>query len=574
MHLKDHDLFQIDEESIRKLGAKDSEALTKLTINLLEDLVEARNRLNQNPSNSSRPSGSMPPWESGKTDTDTETKPPSDGDLKDVDDDNRTDSDAPPKLPPTPKTDESDNASSSESSKMPGRQPGSQGFGRTQKLSITKTIGHFVRECVICGCNNFTENRQIAWTAYEVVDLEYGDSGSPGVELTNTKHIFYEATCGCGHHNRETPSRIAQAGDWSGVTLTEWRLVGPALASLIIYLSMEMRMSRRRVQLFFLDLFALKIAVGTIQNTIIESAAAVAPLEKEMVDNLLKETLMHADETPHPEHGKNLWLWCFITSATALFYVGHRTSEIFQILTEDGYDGWLMSDGYKVYRHFKKRLRCWAHLIRKARGLRDSLTPTERRYGVQILAIMEDELMQAVYRVREGGLASAHRSIIEEHRESLDILKALCEKMAKSKLKKTSELGKEFLNDWDAIFRVLELPMLPLTNNEAEQRLRHWVLLRRISQGTRSAQGSRALGLLASVITTCRLRLASPLHYIQDVIRLRREGGAAPPLPPIPDSIRERLAPLSLKNHLPASLVEHAVQCVDFDEGTDLAQAA
>jgi len=69
MHLKDHDLFQIDEESIRKLGAKDSEALTKLTINLLEDLVEARNRLNQNPSNSSRPSGSMPPWESGKTDT-------------------------------------------------------------------------------------------------------------------------------------------------------------------------------------------------------------------------------------------------------------------------------------------------------------------------------------------------------------------------------------------------------------------------------------------------------------------------------------------------------------------------
>ncbi|MBT6045226.1 MAG: IS66 family transposase, partial [Candidatus Scalindua sp.] len=87
MHLKDHDLFQIDEESIRKLGAKDSEALTKLTINLLEDLVEVRNRLNQNPSNSSRPSGSMPPWESGKTDTDTETKPPSDGDLKDVDDD-------------------------------------------------------------------------------------------------------------------------------------------------------------------------------------------------------------------------------------------------------------------------------------------------------------------------------------------------------------------------------------------------------------------------------------------------------------------------------------------------------
>ena len=569
MHLKDHDLLQLDEEYIKKLGANNPAALTNLTTTLLDDLIEARNRLNQNPSNSSRPSGSMPPWEPGKT----ETEPPSDGcETEDTPDD---DSDGTPKSPPSPpKADESDNTSNSEASKKPGRQPGSQGFGRTQKLTITETVDHFVRGCVICGCEYFPEDDQSAYTAYEVVDLAYGDPEKPGVELINTKHLFYEAVCDCGHHNRETPPRIDQSGDWEGITLTEWRLVGAALASLIVYLSMEMRVSRRGVQLFFLDLFALEVSVGTIQNTIIESAAAVAPLEKVMADDLLKEALMHADETSHPEHGKNLWLWCFISSTTALFYVGYRTSEIFQILTEDGYDGWLMSDGYQVYRHFKKRLRCWAHLIRKARGLRDSLSPVERRYGKRILAIMEDELMQAVYKARKGGLASAHHSIIEEHRESLDILKALCEKMANSKLKKTRELGKEFINDWDAIFRVLELPMLPLTNNEAERRLRHWVLLRRISQGTRSAQGSRALALLASVITTCRIRLASPLHYLRDVIKIRRSGGPAPPLPSIPDSISERLAPLSLKKYLPDSLIEHTVQCADFNQAVEIAQAA
>lgn len=571
MHLKDHDILQLDEEYIRRLESNNPSALTKLTVTLLEDLIEARNRLNQNSSNSSRPSGSMPPWESGKPDSDSETSGDDACETPDDDDD----SDTPPEsLSPTPKTDESDNSSKSESPQKPGRQAGSKGFGRTQKLKITETIDHFVSGCVICG-EDFPEHEQSAYTAYEVADLVYGDPETPGVKLTNTKHLFYEAVCGCGHHNRAAPSRISQNGDWEGVTLTEWRLAGPALASLIIYLSMEMRISRRKVRLFFLDLFGLELSVGTIQNTIIESAAAFAPLEKEMVNDLLEETLIHADETPHPEHGENLWLWCFITSATALFYVGYRTSEIFQILTEGGYDGWLMSDGYRVYRHFKKRLRCWAHLIRKARGLRESLSSVERGYGKQILAIMEDELMRAVYEARKGNLNSAHHSIVEAHRESLDILKALCEKMARSTLKKTRELGKEFLNDWDAIFRVLELPMLPLTNNEAEQRLRHWVLLRRISQGTRSAQGSRALALLASVITTCRLRLTSPLHYLRDVIKMRRSGGPAPPLPLIPDSVRERLTPLSLKNHLPDSLVEHVVQCVGLDEQMEeLAEAA
>ncbi|HIJ48276.1 MAG TPA: IS66 family transposase, partial [Gammaproteobacteria bacterium] len=63
MHLKDHDLLQLDEEYIKKLGANNPAALTNLTTTLLDDLIEARNRLNQNPSNSSRPSGSMPPWE-------------------------------------------------------------------------------------------------------------------------------------------------------------------------------------------------------------------------------------------------------------------------------------------------------------------------------------------------------------------------------------------------------------------------------------------------------------------------------------------------------------------------------
>jgi hypothetical protein len=64
-----------------------------------------------------------------------------------------------------------------------------------------------------------------------------------------------------------------------------------------------------------------------------------------------------------------------------------------------------------------------------------------------------------------------------------------------------------------------------------------WVILRRITQGTRTEQGSRALALLASVIETCRRRAASPLRYLKEVIALRRQGLDLPKLPPIPAAV-------------------------------------
>ena len=78
---------------------------------------------------------------------------------------------------------------------------------------------------------------------------------------------------------------------------------------------------------------------------------------------------------------------------------------------------------------------------------------------------------------------------------------------------------------------MLDYPWLPLTNNAAEQALRHWVIARRISFGTRTAQGSLAFALLASVIETCRQRKVSPWPYIAEVIKQRRKGEPAPVLP-------------------------------------------
>ena len=61
-NISDYDLKQMNEIWQGKLAEPAARTLLKRT---LEDLRVARDRLNQNPGNSSRPSGSMPPWQGG-----------------------------------------------------------------------------------------------------------------------------------------------------------------------------------------------------------------------------------------------------------------------------------------------------------------------------------------------------------------------------------------------------------------------------------------------------------------------------------------------------------------------------
>ena len=73
MHLSDHSLSQLDEAYVQAL---DEGRLRGLSLRLLEDLKEARERLRQNPDNSSRPPSSRAPWERRSTKDEDEADAP------------------------------------------------------------------------------------------------------------------------------------------------------------------------------------------------------------------------------------------------------------------------------------------------------------------------------------------------------------------------------------------------------------------------------------------------------------------------------------------------------------------
>ena len=72
----------------------------------------------------------------------------------------------------------------------------------------------------------------------------------------------------------------------------------------------------------------------------------------------------------------------------------------------------------------------------------------------------------------------------------------------------------------------------PLPRRAAERALRHAVIARGISYGTRTPEGSLAYASLLSVIQTCRLRDVDPWSYIAQTIARGRKGLDPLPIPP------------------------------------------
>ncbi len=281
------------------------------------------------------------------------------------------------------------------------------------------------------------------------------------------------------------------------------------------------RLSRVKIQEFLWDWLGVKISIGTINRCVREAGIACEPVVEELLGSLQLAEILHVDETPWYERGKLYWLWVAINSKTAVFRIAPRTKEEFQQLVTEAFVGWLITDGYGAYRHRTKRQRCLAHLIRKAIRISELINDRTVRIGTLIL----NNLRSFIHGMKSGTNRVELDQIIYSLRGVCHIGKRVV------RHEKLKALANEILNDWDAVTAAVNNPNLPLTNNEAERALRHAVIPRRISYGTRTNEGSIAYSSLLSVIETCRLRQINPWFYISEVIKLARKGLSPPPIP-------------------------------------------
>jgi hypothetical protein len=211
-----------------------------------------------------------------------------------------------------------------------------------------------------------------------------------------------------------------------------------------------------------------------------------------------------------------------VTATTTVFHIGSRRKEELTALIGEAFLGWLITDGYAAYRDHPRRQRCLAHLIRKGLALAEGYYGAGSGFGRDLVR----DLRRLIERIHdgEGGDTQAVKRLMAR-------IQWNCQCNRHEVEKKVRELAGEILNDWDAVVAFVYDPSLPPTNNDAERALRHAVIARRISFGTRTDEGSRFYAASLSVIETCRRRGVEPWTYACGLIAAARANLALPIIP-------------------------------------------
>ena len=171
----------------------------------------------------------------------------------------------------------------------------------------------------------------------------------------------------------------------------------------------------------------------------------------------------------------------------------------------DAFSGVLVSDFYAAYHHYDgPKQRCWAHLLRDIHDLR-TLYPDDTP-----LARWAD----AVHGIYDRAKTCTHPRAKRRRTAQLALerqLLALCQPFRHDPSATQAKLCRRIERHLKELFVFVAEPDVPADNNAAERSLRHLVISRKISGGTRSEQGTQSKMTLASLFGTWRAQGLNPL---------------------------------------------------------------
>ena len=129
---------------------------------------------------------------------------------------------------------------------------------------------------------------------------------------------------------------------------------------------------------------------------------------------------------------------------------------------------------------------------------------------------------------RSGDRRRLRRRVAALERE----LRALCEQGRRKSVKTRYHRGlaRNLIKAWPALWTFVEAEGVEPTNNRAERGLRHAVIYRKLSQGSRCERGALATERLLSAAVSCRLQGRSLFAYLVEVTQASIRGQPAPAL--------------------------------------------
>jgi hypothetical protein len=323
------------------------------------------------------------------------------------------------------------------------------------------------------------------------------------VPATITEHVYLERCCPwCG--KRRTP-----AVELDGQVIGQSRL-GVGLVSLIATLRSEWRLPVRAIQQVLASVHALDLSVGAIHGAL----GQVARVGHASVDATLAairaSPVVHADETGWRENGRNCYLWTFATPTQRYFTLGSRAKGMVDTVLGPDFAGVLVSDFYAAYDHYDGvQQKCWVHLLRDIHTLVRA-HPTDGALAAWADAVHQvycDAVVEAAALTTRAADEAERRAVRWAYEERLW---AVCQPFATEEMAPQARLCRRVDKYRHALFAFVREAGVPAHNNPAEQSVRHEVIGRKISGGTRSGAGTQTRTALATLFGTWRIQGRNP----------------------------------------------------------------
>jgi transposase len=301
---------------------------------------------------------------------------------------------------------------------------------------------------------------------------------------------------------------------------------GPRLEATLALLAGQYRQGLRPLVALAAALWGLNLSTGMVSKLRQRTAEALL-LPWAQVAWYVRSQNVNMDETGWRESKKPVYLWAVVTRWATLFRIAKgRTAEVAQKLLGKSYAGVATCDRLKSYWWIKRLQWCWAHLRRDFQAMID-----RGNLGKAIGECLLEESNQlfALWHQVVGGELSR-----TQFQEAIKPLRAAVRRALQRGKKcgcsKTAGTCKELLGHEEWLWTFVEVEGIEPTNNEAERAERQGVLLRRISSGTDSEQGSRFVERILTVVDTCRRQGKSVLDYLGACIQCWRQNRAPPSL--------------------------------------------
>jgi transposase len=320
--------------------------------------------------------------------------------------------------------------------------------------------------------------------------------------------------------------------DLRGVVLGQGR-IGVRIASLIAYLRTSLRLPIRRIQAYLASLHQLLLSSGELVEVLHHLRRHVQTDIDALKTQARASPILHGDQTSWRENGVNGYIWCFTTPGEdAVRYYEYdrsRGQTVVKRILGGRFHGHLVSDFYCGYNEYAgTHQRCWTHLLRDLHELKQA-----QQQAADVLAWAQS--VRALYDDAQAWLA-AHAQPSQAARETKYVelterSHALGLAYATARSHPCRALSKRLLRHEDELFQFVLVEGLSASNNLAERSIRGLVVIRKISGGSRSDEGTKTRMGLASLFETWQAR---KLNTFDECFKLLSQAASSPAENPLP----------------------------------------